>query len=199
MAEARVLRRGKEIVYADVDVRNDAGKPIAKGLVTWRAVDRAAPREDRQRIARATPPVAGNDDVPPLARAIVSVPFIKSLGMRIDRMVDGHAVLHMPFTPEKRDHAGAVHEGALAALLDTTGAMASWSITGIDFRYKASTVGKVEYSLDAQKWIRLVPVDGIADSSDETYKLRRADVAGKFVIVRAVDAFYNVATQSVTP
>jgi hypothetical protein len=63
----------------------------------------------------------------------------------------------------------------------------------------ASTVGKVEYSIDAQKWIRLVPVDGLADSSDETYKLRRADVAGKFVIIRAVDAFYNVATESITP
>ena len=58
---------------------------------------------------------------------------------------------------------------------------------------------KVEYSLDAQKWIRLVPVDGIADSSDETYKVRRADVAGKHVIIRAVDAFYNVATQSIVP
>jgi len=63
---------------------------------------------------------------------------------------------------------------------------------------KGSTVGKVEYSVDAQKWTRLVPVDGIADSGDETYKLRRADVAGKFVTVRAVDAFYNVATASIS-
>ena len=62
---------------------------------------------------------------------------------------------------------------------------------------KGSTVGKVEYSMDAQKWTRLVPIDGIADSADETYKLRRSDVAGKYVIVRAVDAFYNVATASV--
>src|SRR5204863_8121990 len=62
---------------------------------------------------------------------------------------------------------------------------------------KGSTVGKVEYSVDAQKWTRLVPVDGIADSGDETYKLRRSDVAGKYVIIRAVDAFYNVATESV--
>lgn len=63
---------------------------------------------------------------------------------------------------------------------------------------KLSPVGKVEYSMDAQKWIRLTPVDGIADSSDESYKLRRTAVAGKFVIVRAVDGFYNVATESVT-
>ncbi len=62
----------------------------------------------------------------------------------------------------------------------------------------ASAVGRVEYSADAQKWIRLTPTDGIADSSDETYQLKRSDVAGKFVIVRAVDAYYNVATRSIT-
>ena len=63
---------------------------------------------------------------------------------------------------------------------------------------KLSTIGKVEYSADAQKWIRLTPADGIADSGDETYKLKRSAVEGKFVIVRATDAFYNVATASVT-
>lgn len=60
-----------------------------------------------------------------------------------------------------------------------------------------SPIGKVEYSADAQKWIRLTPVDGIADSRDETFRLQRGDVAGKFVIVRAVDGFYNVATESI--
>lgn len=63
---------------------------------------------------------------------------------------------------------------------------------------KLSTIGKVEYSVDAQKWTRLAPVDGIADSGDETYKLSRGAVAGKFVVVRAVDNFYNVATQTVS-
>jgi hypothetical protein len=62
---------------------------------------------------------------------------------------------------------------------------------------KASPIGKVEYSADAQKWIRLMPADGIADSPDETYQLKRSAVDGKFVIVRAVDAFYNVATESI--
>jgi len=63
---------------------------------------------------------------------------------------------------------------------------------------KMSPIGRVEYSVDAQKWIRIQPVDGISDSPDETYKLSRAAVAGKFVIVRAVDGFYNVATEAIT-
>ncbi|HEX7192757.1 MAG TPA: hypothetical protein VF381_14410 [Thermoanaerobaculia bacterium] len=63
---------------------------------------------------------------------------------------------------------------------------------------KMSPIGRVEYSIDAQKWIRIQPVDGISDSRDETYKLPRGAVAGKFVIVRAVDGFYNVATEAMT-
>ena len=63
---------------------------------------------------------------------------------------------------------------------------------------KLSAVGKVEYSADAQKWIRMTPVDGIADSPNETYRLKRSTIAGKFVIVRAVDTFYNIATESIT-
>jgi uncharacterized protein (TIGR00369 family) len=141
VADARVLRRGKEIVYSDVDVRNDGGKRIARGLVTYRALDRPPAGEERQRSTHVDAPAGEGDDVPPLARAIVAVPFIKSLGMRITRMKDGHAILRMPFTAEKSDHEGAAHEGAVGALIDTTGAMASWSVVGIDLRYKASTVG----------------------------------------------------------
>jgi outer membrane protein assembly factor BamB len=63
---------------------------------------------------------------------------------------------------------------------------------------KLSPVGKVEYSADAQRWIRLTPVDGIADSPSETYRLPKSTVAGKFVIVRAVDGFYNVTTEAVS-
>jgi uncharacterized protein (TIGR00369 family) len=154
VAEARVLRRGKEIVYSDVDVRNDAGKAIAKGLVTYRAVERGQVRagEERQRRARAEAPATETGgEVPKLARAIVSVPFMASLGLAIMHMKDGRAVLRMPFTTDKADHGGVIHEGALAALVDTTGAMASWSLAGLDLRYKASTVGiHVSYHVPAE-------------------------------------------------
>lgn len=143
VAEARVLRRGREIVYADVDVTNEAGKMIAKGLVTHRVVDPAARPgwEARQLVRPPELPAPAPGDVPSLARALVSVPFMARLGMVIDRMADGTAIIRMPFRDDNGDGDGAVHEGALAALLDTTGAMASWSIVGLDLRHKASTVG----------------------------------------------------------
>lgn len=63
---------------------------------------------------------------------------------------------------------------------------------------EASPIGRVEYSADAEKWVRILPVDGIADSRDETFRLDNGTVNGKFVIVRAVDGQYNVATESVS-
>jgi uncharacterized protein (TIGR00369 family) len=142
VATAEVLRRGKEIVYSEVDVRNDAGKRIAKGLVTYRSFD---PRSDavageRQRTATA-PAAPSAGDVPPMARALTAVPFMARLGLSIESMRDGISLLHMPFAPENADHGDTVHEGALAALIDTAGAMASWSIVGLNLRHKASTVG----------------------------------------------------------
>ncbi len=149
IATGAVLRRGKEIVYVDVDVQNAAQKPIAKGLVTVRAADpsRQPTAAARRRTADpavlrgAFPAGGGAEDVPKLARAIVAVPFMARLGLDIAFMKDGLARIVMPYAPAQDDGAGALHEGALAALIDTAGAMASWSITGIDFRYKASTVG----------------------------------------------------------
>lgn len=62
---------------------------------------------------------------------------------------------------------------------------------------EVSPVGRVEYASDAEKWIRLTPVDGLADSRDETFRLKRSEIDGKFVVVRAVDGSYNVATSNV--
>jgi hypothetical protein len=85
--------------------------------------------------------------------------------------------------------------------VDNTSPVINVSTRGDEFvisiRDGLSPVGKVEYSIDAQKWVRLLPVDGIADSTDEQFTLKRSDVDGRFVIVRAVDSFANVATASV--
>jgi uncharacterized protein (TIGR00369 family) len=139
VAEGQCLRRGKELAYVAVDVRNDAGKALASGLVTHRVAPPAAPER------RHTPHPGGerpaDGEVPPLARALVAVPFIAGRGMRITRMHAREAVGAMPWKPENGADGEHVHEGAVAALLDTAGAMASWSLVGLDFRYKASTVG----------------------------------------------------------
>jgi uncharacterized protein (TIGR00369 family) len=139
IAEARVLRRGKELAYAAVDVRNDAGKALATGLLTHRAAPPGPTDRDLTTVEPDAP--APDGDVPSLARALVAVPFIAGRGMQITHMRDGRATVAMPWRPDNAADAERVHEGAVAALLDTAGAMASWSLVGLDFRYKASTVG----------------------------------------------------------
>jgi len=139
VADARVLRRGKELAYASVEVRNDAGKALATGLVTHRMAAGSPADRERALAPDTAPPAAA--EVPSLARAIMGVPFIAGRGMRITHMHEGRSQVVMPWMPANAGPAGTVHEGAIAALLDTAGAMASWSVVGVDFRYKASTVG----------------------------------------------------------
>ena len=85
--------------------------------------------------------------------------------------------------------------------MDNTPPAITYTVEGDDVVIRVndrlSPVGKVEYSADAQKWVRLTATDGISDSPEETFRLKRNAVQGKFVIVRAVDSFYNVATQSI--
>ena len=137
-AEARVLRRGKEITYAEVDVATAEKKSIAKGLVTTRTV--ASGAATRSFAGAADPESLATGDVSSLGKAFMKVPFIARLGMRNERMQEGTARVRMPFLESNVGAGGAVHEGALIALIDTSGAMASWSITGLDFSFKASTV-----------------------------------------------------------
>lgn len=134
-AHARLLRRGKELVYVDVDVSSDSGKPVAKGVVTVRG------RFGEDDVP--TPLAVGDDgesDPGPMGPFIASVPFHGILGLAVEHMADGRSRITMPAGPATADGGGGVHEGAILALLDTVGAMAAWAETGPG-RYKASTTG----------------------------------------------------------
>jgi uncharacterized protein (TIGR00369 family) len=69
---------------------------------------------------------------------IGKTPFIGGRGIVVQHMTGARSRLVMPWRDANADAAGGVHEGAVLALLDTTGAMASWAETGPG-RYKAST------------------------------------------------------------
>jgi len=139
VADANVLRRGKEITYSDVAIATMEGKAIARGLVTHRAV----PAGGRPRLfaGAADPDALLASEVSSLGKAFMKVPFIGRLGMRNERMEAGTARVRLPFLEVNTGERNAVHEGAIIALVDTSGAMASWSIVGLDFSFKASTVG----------------------------------------------------------
>ena len=132
-AEGRLLRRGRELAYADVAVRSESGREVARGQVCVRGRFGAEPA--------ALPLATGDDgscDPGPMGRFIERVPFHARLGLRVEHMRGGRARIVLPAQETHTDACGDVSEGALLALLDTTGAMASWAETGPG-RFKAST------------------------------------------------------------
>jgi 1,4-dihydroxy-2-naphthoyl-CoA hydrolase len=136
-AEARALRRGKELTFVEVDIRTEAGKPIARGL----AARRLAPPAPADRIENAPVDVrtASPSRPPAFTKIFTAAPFMARLGLEVVRVERGETVVRLPWRTANADHDGALHEGALAALADTTGAMASWSLVPLDARNKAST------------------------------------------------------------
>jgi uncharacterized protein (TIGR00369 family) len=133
VAEARLLRAGRELCFADVQVRTQDGKAIAQGLVTVRGRSGAA---DAQ-----LPETRGDDGAAepgPMGPHVAKTPFMGRLGLRIEHMTGGTSRIVLPFREALTDAGGGVHEGAALAVLDTTGAMAAWAVTGPG-PYRAST------------------------------------------------------------
>jgi uncharacterized protein (TIGR00369 family) len=52
------------------------------------------------------------------------VPFAKLLGIQLDSVEPGHAVLSMEVRPDLKQNHGVVHGGAIAALIDSAMALA---------------------------------------------------------------------------
>jgi hypothetical protein len=61
----------------------------------------------------------------------------------------------------------------------------------------ASPILEAEYSIDAHKWSRVEPKDGLSDSPRESYVIHLPPEAkGNYLLVRVTDAARNVATAS---
>jgi acyl-coenzyme A thioesterase PaaI-like protein len=133
VAEARLLRRGKDMCFVETDVATRDGKSIAHATALVRARGGAEPSPRYLS--------AGDDgaaDPGAMGPHVSKTPYMGNRHIRIENMSDSHSRLTMPFEPANADLDDGVHEGAILALLDTTGAMASWAETGPG-PFKAST------------------------------------------------------------
>ena len=63
---------------------------------------------------------------------IEDTPFCKLLGIRVKEIDKGYAKLEMPYKMDLTQPLGFIHGGALASLVDTAGAFASFTIIGED-------------------------------------------------------------------
>jgi uncharacterized protein (TIGR00369 family) len=124
-AEAIVLRRGRDIFFLDITVRGAAQQLISKGLMVYRAAQYTAPMRLYRRPAPPGLPPA------PLSPPVL-VPghqdFTHKLQITTVSHSPGSVCLGMPYVSEHSDEQGHVHPGAVAALLDTAGTYAAWSM-----------------------------------------------------------------------
>lgn len=132
-AEARLLRRGKDMCFVETDIVTLDGKSIAHSTALVRARHGA---EDSQRYLSSGDDAAA--DPGPMGPHVSKTPYMGNRHITIENMSDSRSRLTMPFDSANADLTDGVHEGAILALLDTTGAMASWAETGPG-PFKAST------------------------------------------------------------
>lgn len=131
VATSNLLRRGKELVFSDTLVATEEGKRIAQVSCLVRS---GAPEGDDV-------PAEGDDgraDPGEMGPFIGMLPFAAARRLTVEHMAGSQSRIVMPIGDANADLDGRVHEGAVLALLDTTGAMASWAATGPG-RFKAST------------------------------------------------------------
>jgi uncharacterized protein (TIGR00369 family) len=77
-----------------------------------------------------------------IAKGISLIPYMRQLGMEFVEGSEGYAKLRLRFQKENTTVADALHGGAIASLIDTTGAMAAWTTAELgNPRYFGSTVG----------------------------------------------------------
>jgi uncharacterized protein (TIGR00369 family) len=125
IAEARVLRRGRDLVFLDVVLRSRADVPICRGLLTYQTADHAghAPRLRADHILLPAPSAL---TAPPEHRLFRG--YVNKLDMTPVHESPGRVRLHMPCTAKHVDESGRLHAGALASIVDIAAVAASWSL-----------------------------------------------------------------------
>jgi uncharacterized protein (TIGR00369 family) len=137
-AEGRVMRRGKELCYVRSEAANPDGKPLGTATVVYRAAPGIDPAPVQSVIDRSGDAVEG---IEALAGALTATPFISGVGMIAEQMKDGRARLRLKHRETNAGEGGAIHEGAIAALIDTCGALSAWSLVKPQRGMRVSTVG----------------------------------------------------------
>ena len=145
LAEARVLRRGRDVVFLDVAVRSRAGVPICQGLLTYHTAETngRAPRIRADHV-----PLPAPSPVIPPARHRLFQGYVSKLEITPVHETPGRVRLRMPCTPAHANEAGQLDAGALASIVDIAAVAASWSLVPRRPGTRGSTIG-LQMSLPA--------------------------------------------------
>ena len=93
----------------------------------------------------------GDSGIELIEQWLQASPFVGQLGITVDKLDDGLAVLTLPFRQEHTTIADVVHGGALSSLIDTAATAAAWAgadASGGHFRMCNSNVGSAKLTFD---------------------------------------------------
>ena len=83
-----------------------------------------------------------NASVERIAKGMGLIPYMRHLGMEFVEGDEGFVKVRLRFQKENTTVADALHGGAIASLIDTTGSLAAWTTAELgNPRYFGSTVG----------------------------------------------------------
>ena len=138
VAEAQVLRRGRDMIVLEVALRSPAGTRICHGLLSYQAASYGghAPRVRTEHVLLPPPTPAA----PPEERRLFRG-YVKELSITPVHHSLGRVRLYMPCTAIHVDERGHLHAGALASIVDIAAVAASWSLVPHRDGARGSTIG----------------------------------------------------------
>lgn len=81
-----------------------------------------------------------------VAQLMPTTPYLAGLGIQIERYEPDEATIRLPFRADLTNDGVYYHGGVIAAVIDTTGALAAWSNHDFDKGARASTIAmSVQY------------------------------------------------------
>jgi uncharacterized protein (TIGR00369 family) len=103
--------------------------------------------------ARPSPPAGGAELI---SRFLEVSPFVRHLGLRLERLEPDRALLAMPFGEPLVTIDDVVHGGAVSSLIDTAAMAAAWSTPEVPENLRGTTVGLSVQFLAAARGRELV-------------------------------------------
>ena len=138
LAEARVLRRGRDLIFLDVVETSATGRPVVHGVLTYQTSDHAG-HTPRLRSEHALLPAPSPLIAPADHRLFRG--YVEKLGITPLHQAPGRVRLSMPCTPGHVDERGHLHAGALASIVDIAAVSATWSLVQRRPGVRGSTIG----------------------------------------------------------
>lgn len=125
-----------------------------------------------------------------IAELMPQTPFIKSLGMTIERYEPDDVTMRLPFRDDLTNDGTFFHGGVVASLLDTTGALAAWSNHDFTKGVRASTISmSVQYVGAAKKSDLVCHARTVRRGKELTFTEITATDADGSVVAHAVQTY----------